>query len=87
MRREKDILKRWKEYLKKRIYEENERLLSEDKKYRIVLRVRKKEVDERVKKMKSRKARGPDNLQKEERHTEIKLMAYIMKVLSRIMED
>lgn len=62
LRKEEDIVKRWKEYFEQLLNEENNRLIREDGQVNIgmVMRFSRQEVLNALKKMKNGKATGPD---------------------------
>ena len=62
LRKEEDILKRWKGYFEKLLNEENDRLIREDGQVNMgmVMRFSREEVVSALKKMKNGKATGPD---------------------------
>ena len=67
LKREEDILKRWKEYFEQLLNEENERLIREDGQVNMgmVMGFSREEVARALKKMKNGKAAGPDMIPSE----------------------
>lgn len=64
LRKEVDIIKRWKEYFEKLLNEENERLIRGDghPNLGVVTEITKGEVKEALRRMKSGKVAGPDGI-------------------------